>query len=198
MLYCSEEFVTHLEGYGKEWASAVKSNAYVTYGGGRIRVDALRQRINTVPRTINDEIYHIWTQKSEVGRLGEVKLLITEKVSDEEPSVKYIVSNKIDAPANHLIELYAMRWRVETFFRNTKHDLDFGDCELRHAAGASWHRHLLMLAYSLFKFGAAYSSLGNTSHTQARCATTSSDPSAKAFKIFSPGHSTAPTAASTS
>ena len=70
-----------------------------------------------------------------------MKLLITEKESDDsdedERSVKYIVSNKIDAPASHLIELYAMRWRVETFFRNTKQDLGLGDYELRHAAGAS-------------------------------------------------------------
>ena len=60
----------------------------------------------------------------------------------------------------HLITLYALRWRVETFFRDTKQDLGFGDCELRHAAGASRHWHLLMLAYSLLKLGAAHSALG--------------------------------------
>jgi len=90
--------------------------------------------------TRNRNTYYIWTQKCEVGRLGRVKLLITEKeLSDEseELSVKCIVSNKTDAPVSHLIELYAMRWRVETFFRDTKQDLDFGDCELRHVAGAS-------------------------------------------------------------
>jgi len=78
MSYCSEEFVTHLEGYGKEWVSAVKSDARVTYGGDRIRVDALAERVDTVPRTIDGDTYHIWTQKREVGRLGEVKLLITK------------------------------------------------------------------------------------------------------------------------
>ncbi|WP_049999326.1 IS701 family transposase [Halococcus sediminicola] len=160
--YCSEEFVMCLETYGKEWVSAVKSNARVSYGGERIRVDALGKRIDIVPRTISSETYHIWTQKRDVSRLGEVKLLITEKEPNEEgeASVKYIVSNKIDAPASHLIELYAMRWRVETVFRDTKQDLGLGDCELRHAAGASRHWHLLMLAYSLLKLGAADSALG--------------------------------------
>jgi hypothetical protein len=115
------------------------------------------------PQIVNRDTYYIWTRKREVGHLGEVKLLITEIESsdkDEEPSVKYIVSNKIDAPASHLIELHAMRWRVETFFRDTKQDLGFGDCELRYAAGASRHWHLLMLAYNLLKFGAAHSALG--------------------------------------
>ena len=36
----------------------------------------------------------------------------------------------------------------------------FGDCELRHAAGASADWHLLMLAYSLLKLDAADSALG--------------------------------------
>ncbi|WP_114579166.1 IS701 family transposase [Saliphagus sp. LR7] len=163
MTYCSEEFVTQLEAAEKEWVSAVKSDARVTYGGERIRVDALGERIDTVPRTVNGETYHIWTQKRDVSRLGEVKLLVTKREpsdEDDEPSVKYIVSNKIDAPASHLIELYAMRWRVETFFRDTKQDLGFGDCELRQAAGASRHWHLLMLAYSLLKLGTAHSALG--------------------------------------
>ena len=164
MGYCSEEFVSHLENYGKAWMSAVKSDARVTYGGERIRVDALAERIDTVPRTIDGDTYYIWTQKREVNRLGAVKLLITEKEStddeDDDRSVKYIVSNKIDASASHLITLYAMRWRVETFFRDTKQDLGLGDCELRHAAGASRPWHLLMLAYSLLKFGTATSALG--------------------------------------
>jgi hypothetical protein len=159
MLYSTQEFVTHLEGYGIEWVSAVESDTRVRYGGERIRVDALAERIDTVPRTINGDTYHIWTQKRDVGRVGEVKLLITEEESsdeDEEPSVKYIMSNKTDV--QQAISLSEMRWRAETFFRDTKQDLGFGDCELRHAAGAS--RHLLMLAYSLPKFGAATSALG--------------------------------------
>jgi hypothetical protein len=55
--------------------------------------------------------------------------------------------------------LYAVRWRIETFFRDTEHDLGFEDCELRHAAGASRHWHLMTLAYSLSKLGAAHSAL---------------------------------------
>nr|WP_323740469.1 transposase [Halegenticoccus tardaugens] len=92
-----------------------------------------------------------------------MKLLITTKESseeNEEPNVKYIMSNEIGAPANHLITLYAMRWRVETFFRDIKQNLGFGGCELRHTAGASGDWHLLMLAYNLLKLGTAHSALG--------------------------------------
>lgn len=50
MFYKTEEFVTHLEEYGKEWVSAVKSDTRVTYAGDRIYVAALSHRIDTVPR----------------------------------------------------------------------------------------------------------------------------------------------------
>jgi len=49
---------------------------------------------------------------------------------------------------------------VETFFKDTKQDLGFEDCELRHGEGASRHWHLLMLAYSFLKLGAAHSAIG--------------------------------------
>ena len=56
-------------------------------------------------------------------------MLITKKDPDEleegddEPSVMDTVSNENDAPASHLIELYAMRWHLETFFGDTQEDL---------------------------------------------------------------------------
>ena len=44
----------------------------------------------------------------EVRRLGDVKLLIKKKEGGE-PSVRYIVSNKIDVPVSHLIAYSSMR-----------------------------------------------------------------------------------------
>jgi len=63
------------------------------------------ERIDTVPRTIDGQTYHIWTQKRDVSRFGKVKQLITEKESSERVKSRgcYIVSNKIDAPASRLI-----------------------------------------------------------------------------------------------
>lgn len=70
MLYCSEEFVTYLEGYGKEWISRVKSDMLVTYGCDRIRSDELAEHIDVIPRIINDDRYHNWVQKREQTVLG--------------------------------------------------------------------------------------------------------------------------------
>ena len=83
-------------------------------------------------------------------------MLISEKVTkdeDEENPVKYLVTNKIDAPMKHLIRTYSMRWRIETFFEDSKQDLGLGDCEVRDSDGASRHWHLQMLTYSLLRLG---------------------------------------------
>ena len=59
-----------------------------------------------------------------------------------------------------MIRSYSKRWRIETFFEDSKQDLGFGDCELQRDEGASRHWRLLMLAYSLLRLGPASSVLG--------------------------------------
>ena len=142
----------------------------MTYAGEELRVDALAERIDTVERDVDDETYHIWTKKLPVSQLGDVKLVIAEKETDEdedeENPVKYLATNKIDAPTEHVIRSYRMRWRIETFFEDSKQDLGLGDCELQTDDGASRHWHLLMAAYSLVRLDPDSSALG-TVHSRA-------------------------------
>ena len=167
--YLMDSWFTHdsnlteyIESYGKDWVGPLRSNRQVTYGGEEIRVDALAERIDTVEREIDDETYKIWTQKRSVSELGEVRLLIAEKVTeeDDENPVRYFASNKIGAPSEHLIRSYSFRWPVEVFFEDSKQDLGFGDCEVRDEGGASRHWHLQMLAYSLLRLGPESSASG--------------------------------------
>ena len=92
-----------------------------------------------------------------------MKLVIAEKETDEdgeENPVKYLATNKIDAPTQHVIRSYGMRWRIETFFEDSKQDLGLGDCEMQTDEGASRHWHLLMAAYSLVRLDPDSSALG--------------------------------------
>jgi len=152
----------HIESYDKDWIGPLRSNRQVTYGGEDIRVDALEERIDTTERTVDDDTYHIWTKKLPVSQLGDVKLVIAEKETDEqeENPVKYFATNKIDAPSEHVIRTYGMRWRIETFFEDSKQDLGLGDCELQTEEGASRHWHLLMAAYSLVRLDPDSGALG--------------------------------------
>ena len=147
--------IKHVESYKKDWIGPLRSNRQVTYDGKEKRVDALEESIDTEEREIDDEVYNIWTKTLPVSKLGEVRLVIAEKEvdEDEENPVKYLATNKIDAPSAHIIRSYSKRWRIETFFEDSKDDLGLGGCEVRDSDGASRHWHLQMLTYSLLRLG---------------------------------------------
>ena len=44
-----------------------------------------------------------------------------------------------------------MRWRIETFFEDSKRDLGSGDCEMRTDEGVSRHWRSLMAAHGLVR-----------------------------------------------
>ena len=114
-----------------------------------------KERIDTEEREIDEETYKIWTKTLPVSKLGEVRLVIAEKVTDEdkENPVKYLATSKIDAPSTHIIRSHSYRWRIETFFKDSKQELGLGDCEVRDTDGASRHWHLQMLTHSLLRLG---------------------------------------------
>jgi len=129
----------HIESYDKDWSGPHRSNRQASYGDEEIRVDALAERIDTTERDIENDTYHIWTKKLPVPQLGDAKLVIVEKEVEEyeENPVKYLATNKVDAPTEHVIRSYGMRWRIETFFEDSKQDFGLGDCEMQTADGAS-------------------------------------------------------------
>jgi len=147
--------IKHVESYDKDWVGPLRSNRQVTYANREMRVDALEERIDKEEREIDEETYKIWTKTLPVSKLGEVRLVIAEKVTDEdkENPVKYLATSKIDAPSAHIIRSYSYRWRIETFFEDSKQKLGLGDCEVRDTDGASRHWHLQMLTYSLLRLG---------------------------------------------
>jgi len=147
--------INHVKSHGKDWIGPLRNNRKVTHDGEEKRVDALEEGIDTEAREIDDEVYNIWTKTLPVSKLGEIRLLIAEKEvnEDEENPVKYLATNKIDAPSAHIIRSYSKRWRIETFFEDSKEDLGLGGCEVRDSAGASRHWHLQMLTYSLLRLG---------------------------------------------
>jgi SRSO17 transposase len=125
--------IKHVESYDKDWIGPLRSNRKVTYANQEMRVDALEERIDKEEREIDEETYKIWTKTLPVSKLGEIRLVIAEKVTDEDEDnpVKYLATNKIDAPSAHIIRSYSYRWRIETFFEDSKQDLGLGDCEVR-------------------------------------------------------------------
>jgi len=95
-----------------------------------------------------------------MSQVGERRLIIAEKVTEDGTNpVKYLVTYKIDAPIEHLIRSFSMRWRIETFFEDSKQDLGFPDREVQRETSADRHWHLLMPAYGLLRLGSESSAI---------------------------------------
>lgn len=114
--YCDRKLIEHTESYDRNWLSALESDATIEYGGETISVETLAERVDTAARNVDDETYHIWTKKLPVSELGEKKVLIAEKETDDENPVEYFVTNMIDAPAAYLLRMHSMNQLIETFF----------------------------------------------------------------------------------
>ncbi len=156
--YCDQELIETIESYGKDWITALKSDRKVEFAEQEWRIDELHEEVDLTDREVDGTTYRIWTRKLPVSQLGEKKVIIAEKVSeddDEDNPVKYLVTNKIDAQSADIIESYGFRWRIETFFEDSKQDLGFADCEVQRERSAKRHWHMNMLAYSLLRLGPA-------------------------------------------
>lgn len=134
--YCDRTLVDHIERYDRRWLSVLAADDTVEYGGRDITLDSLFEQVDTTARNVDDETYFIWTKKLPVSKLGEKKVLVVEKGTDNEEKnqdsdetyeqpVRYIVTNMIDAPAAHLLRTYSMGTCVETFFEDTNQKLTF-------------------------------------------------------------------------
>jgi hypothetical protein len=127
--YCDRTLVDRVESYDRRWLSVLAHDDTVEYGGSEISMNALFERIDTTERNVDGKTYSIWTKKLPVSKLGEKKVLVVEREPDHdkdddswdgsEYSVRYIVTNMIDAPAAHLLRTYSMSRCVETFFEDT-------------------------------------------------------------------------------
>lgn len=158
--YTAADLVASIESRGKDWIGPLKSDRLVEFDGKEHRVDELHDRVELAERAIDGETYHIWTRKLPISKLGERRVIIAEKeIDDGDNPVKYLATNKIDAPTAHIIRSYGYRWRIETFFQDSKQDLGFGDCEVQQDRSAKRHWHLLMLAYSLLRLGSPSSAV---------------------------------------
>jgi hypothetical protein len=61
-----------------------------------------------------------------------------------------LVTNRVQWEVTRIVRVYRQRWTgTETFHRDGKQQLGWGDCQLRDREGQARHMYLVMLAYSL-------------------------------------------------
>lgn len=80
------------------------------------------------PKT-KPRVYYAYQEKRDVRRVGHVQLVFSTMKPNLEPAtpddVKILMTNAVDLSVSEVIELYALRWQIELFFKELKSTLGF-------------------------------------------------------------------------
>src|SRR3982751_3201193 len=141
-------------GRPRGYVGDLKSNRNVEWKGRLQKVSELAAGIATADRKelrIGDDRQWYFTVTLRIPDVKhKVRIVILWRYRNDEEPCKILVSNRITWEVSRVVRVYRHRWTgTETFHRDGKQQLGWGDCQLRDVQGQTRHMYLVMLAYSL-------------------------------------------------
>lgn len=165
--YLSEDMVTALAQYHKDWVSLLKRNRNIEVhsftlrdaqgkelklSGPHIKVEEL---VPLIPQSaykkviVSGKPYWCFTLALRVPRLGKVRLVISYDNKERQGTYAVLVSNKVSWSAKQIITAYLQRWPIETFYQDSKGHLGLDAYRMRTSEAIKKHWCLVFVAYSL-------------------------------------------------
>jgi SRSO17 transposase len=165
--YLSSELVSVLKEKQKDWVSLLKRNRNLevhsfqlkdaqgqpmTLPGEQIKVEDL---VPLIPANAYREVkvkgqrYWCFTRTLRIPSIGKVRLVISFDNPELSGTYAVLVSNRTDWSASEILSRYLQRWSIETFYRDSKQLLGFGDYRMRTLEAIQAHWCLVFVAYSL-------------------------------------------------
>ncbi len=131
---------------GWTFVAAIKQNRLVRVDGKKRSVRRLAKglRFKTV-RLSKKKRFRIAKRQVDLPKVGTVLLFI----SKDKDSVRYFVSNNLSLTERDMARLYAQRWGIETFHREIKQFLGFGELFMRSWTGVQTHWTLVGIGYNM-------------------------------------------------
>lgn len=151
--YLSKDLSNFIEGLGKSWVSACRSDRIVYIRGQRTKII---DYLNSIPKdefkvTEIDDKRHIFYAKTlKMSKQGKVKVVVL-KDSEEESGYKILLTHETTWKPEGIIRAYRNRWAIETFYRDAKQNLGLEGYMLRDITGIKRHWYLVFLAFTLLQ-----------------------------------------------
>lgn len=145
--YFCKELCDHLESLGKDWISMSKSDRKLKYKGRKYTCVTYSQELNPEElRTVQvkGKDYNVQSVQAVFECLKRnnttCRLVVSyERTENGYNEPVYLVSNNKELRPEDLINAYKLRWSIETFFRDAKTELGFGDYQMRKEKGIKSH-----------------------------------------------------------
>lgn len=160
--YLASALVDRLKELNKYWISPLKSNRTVIKQQQKIR---LKEYIAALPKRsfktkkIKGIYYYYYAETVKISKLGKILLVVYYKTPDFSDGVTVLGSNALVWTPDKIIFSFTQRWSIETFYKDSKQNLGFEDCELRKLKGIIRHWYLIFSAYTILQLSSQEKSL---------------------------------------
>jgi SRSO17 transposase len=156
--YFNAENASYIEGLGKDWVAACKSNRLILMPKGWTPISTCLEAVpktefkETVIQTEDGE-KRFWTYIKNVAIRSQRRIRIVASYEDEkmEGEPKLIATNRLDWDVKTILKMYLKRWRIDSFYRDAKQELGLEDYEVRKMRGLRRHWLMVFLADTLLQ-----------------------------------------------
>jgi DDE superfamily endonuclease len=163
--FLNRETVGLIESLKKDWVFGCKSDRVVLMPNGWM---SLSEWSKTLPKDKFKPV-NVWYEKKKHvfychatnlkmrsldGRRVRIVVSYDNKELNGDPH--FYSANRLDWNIYQILSLYARRWRVDVFYRDSKQNLGLEDYEVRKISGATRHIQMVFTAHALLVLGSAF------------------------------------------
>jgi SRSO17 transposase len=170
--FCRET-VELAQSLGKVWVFQSKSDRVVLMPQGWV---SLSEWAKTIPKEKfkrvkvryknSDQTYCCYEANLRMRSLRDaqrVRVVVSYGNPDLEGEPNFYCSNKLDMKADKLLNVYAKRWKIDSFYRDAKQNLGMEDYEMRKIEGVRRHLAMVLIAHTLLALGPVPTTTAETS-----------------------------------
>ena len=163
--FLNSETVSLIESLKKDWVFGCKSDRVVLMPNGWT---SLSEWSKTLPKDKFKPV-NVWYEKKKHvfycyaanlkmrsldGR--RIRIVVSYDNKELKGDPHFYCTNRLDWNIYQILSLYARRWRVDVFYRDSKQNLGLEDYEVRKIRGARRHIQMVFTAHALLVLGSAF------------------------------------------
>jgi len=175
--FCKET-VELAQSLGKIWVFQSKSDRVVLLPQGWVSLSEWakktmipKEKFKRVKVRYKDKEQTYWCYEANLRMRSlrdaqRVRVVVSYDNPNLEGEPHFYCSNKLDMKADKLLNLYAKRWKIDSFYRDAKQNLGMEEYEMRKIEGVRRHLSMVLIAYTLLVLGPVPSSASKNEDTK--------------------------------
>ncbi len=152
---------------GKIWVFESKSDRVVLMPEGWIHLSEWamkktvpKERFKPIKVRYQSSVQTYWCYEANLRMRSlkdaqRVRVVVSYDNPELEGEPHFYCSNKLDMKADKLLNVYARRWKIDSFYRDAKQNLGMDDYEMRKIEGVRRHLAMVLIAHTLLVLGPA-------------------------------------------